>query len=414
MRQLIKFFEINHKKYLYNGEDFSLFEVDDEQACKEYLAEDDEIISVNENKNEISKIVLNVSNKCNLRCQYCYAQNGNYGRTDALMSKETFHRIVEELVNKGIEKINIFSFFGGEPLLNFELIEYALPILSTKFRVNNFEIVTNGTLFSEDMVKILKEYHVSLSISIDGPENITDQLRGKGVYKKALECINICKKYNYDQLCISATYTKLHEKMGYTYDDICSFLERFLIRMTVSKVLTQNENLKVENKLSKTLFRTDVQKTINNILAKKINAQINHYVYSTFLSLFCSAKSITFCDDLISENSITYDYNGNKYNCFRLWGQKEFVLDNSDTNEKLIRLNDKDKIDICSKCWARNMCKVCMIAIMQEVDSAPFSNNSCVDRDAYEIVLEELIKEVQKGNHEILANNFLKYFLTYQ
>ena len=77
----------------------------------------------------IDRITVHVSNDCNLRCTYCYAQGGNYGLNRGLMTKEIAEQFVEFCINEFVE-IDYIVFFGGEPLLNLE----AMQIICDRFK----------------------------------------------------------------------------------------------------------------------------------------------------------------------------------------------------------------------------------------------------------------------------------------
>ena len=83
-----------------------------------------------------------------------------------------------------------------------------------------------------------------MAISIDGPQDITDLLRGKGSYAKVLESLHTAKQLGYYNIECSATYTKYHEELGYTYDDINKYFNKMGIKATISRVISENRNMK--------------------------------------------------------------------------------------------------------------------------------------------------------------------------
>ncbi|MEZ4741674.1 MAG: SPASM domain-containing protein [Bdellovibrionota bacterium] len=117
-------------------------------------------------KIDISAIALNVEESCNLRCTYCYAGDGNYGK-DSSMTLAVAKDILTSLA-KGKPRFHI-QFFGGEPLLNFKLIEeivhWCKTWSETKF---TFSITTNGVLLRDQIMDFLKENKFSVTISYDG------------------------------------------------------------------------------------------------------------------------------------------------------------------------------------------------------------------------------------------------------
>ena len=134
----------------------------------------------------LKALCLHVSHGCNLRCDYCFAQQGNYGgvagqESTRLMSPEVAFRAVNFLMeNTGRESVEI-DFFGGEPLLNFEVIKETVAYgkrLAEKYRRNlHFTLTTNGTLLDEEKISFLNREMHNVVISIDGRKEVHDRFR---------------------------------------------------------------------------------------------------------------------------------------------------------------------------------------------------------------------------------------------
>lgn len=413
MKKFVHLFNVNGEKYAFDGNDFKLFNIQNDSEFEKYCLGEDRKITISYETGKLIKVVLNVSNKCNLRCKYCYAEGGNYGRSEKLMSTDTVDQIIKELKEGGIKKIGILSFFGGEPTLNFSLIEYALPIFKRNFIIDNYEVVTNGTLLDESMINFLGENEVALSVSIDGPEDITDALRGKGTFEKAYRSLKLAKTLEYKNLYASATYTKVHSEMGYSYQDICDFFEKMKVKMTVSQVLTSDPKLKVVSQMTDEEVRKDISRTLSNICENRIKTQINPFVYSVLISVLGNSLNEGYCDDLNEYYTLNYDYNGDKYNCFRFWNNKDYMIGNVGSKE-LKKCNNKENHILCKSCWAKKICKFCLAAVLQGDSELPVKDQECRNQYIYEIVFEELIKIIQNNQHQILAQNFISNFLVYR
>lgn len=122
------------------------------------------------NKIEYNGALLNLTDQCNCRCKYCdFVQYKN-----SYMTKEVADKAIEFLKSKiGNKKINI-TFFGGEPLLNWEIITY----LVNKYKDEFFwSITTNGTLLTEEKLEFLKNNNISVLLSIDGDKETQDYNR---------------------------------------------------------------------------------------------------------------------------------------------------------------------------------------------------------------------------------------------
>jgi uncharacterized protein len=144
----------------------------------------------------LQSLVLNVTNQCNLSCKYCYEFGEDRVATPEgkpkFMSEETAHAAVEFLLanSPGRRAIHL-TFFGGETLMNFKVvrstIEYARERAHAEGKYIDFSLTTNATLLTPPVIEYLAEQHVGITISIDGPKELNDQLRvfsnGQGSYE---------------------------------------------------------------------------------------------------------------------------------------------------------------------------------------------------------------------------------------
>lgn len=134
------------------------------------------------------RVVL--TEKCNLRCNECFVtKNVDRLRT---MSQKTLERVIRSTIPYGIEECITYHFFGGEPLLRFDHIKRAVKILEEAVAQGGmirplYTITTNATIITEEIIGFFKEYDFKVGVSMDGPEEINDQLRvyanGHGTFK---------------------------------------------------------------------------------------------------------------------------------------------------------------------------------------------------------------------------------------
>ena len=108
---------------------------------------------------------LVITEKCNLNCKYCYIDQKNED-----MTKDVFRKHLEKLYSllPNYKQAYNACFFGGEPLLNYDLIKYALPILKKDPKCKSIVLPTNGLLLNKERVDFLKSYDVNISWSFDG------------------------------------------------------------------------------------------------------------------------------------------------------------------------------------------------------------------------------------------------------
>ena len=151
---------------------------------------------------EFNTICMMISQDCNLRCRYCYADSGTYGQDRSLMSEKTAERCVDFLFeHSGESRLLSIIFFGGEPLLNVNVlkhtVDYARQLASSAHKEIGFSITTNGTLLSGNTLDFLVSNDIGISVSIDGQPATHDTRRqfqnGQGSYY-TIE--NNLKEYN--------------------------------------------------------------------------------------------------------------------------------------------------------------------------------------------------------------------------
>lgn len=114
--------------------------------------------------------------------------------------------------------------------------------------------------------------------------------------------------------------------------------------------------------------------------------------------------------------SITYDYDGRKYNCFHFWGDKKYVVEDKEIcNARIQKVNCKENNEICASCWAKYLCKICIASIMQNTMEWPMMDNGeCRDRNVLEICMECIIRYHLEEKLARLMENFVNNFVTYQ
>lgn len=140
----------------------------------------------------VEELYLQVSHRCNLDCTYCYAKGGNFGGPGELMTETTARDAVDFLFREsGSHRSCILNFDGGEPFLNFPLVESTTAYAKEKARQTGkdirFNISTNGTLFTKENVSFLKQNGFGIGVSIDGDQPTHDRARkfknGGGSYQ---------------------------------------------------------------------------------------------------------------------------------------------------------------------------------------------------------------------------------------
>ncbi len=141
----------------------------------------------------VKALCLHIAHTCNLNCSYCFASQGKYHGERAVMSYEVGKRALDFLIeNSGSRKNLEVDFFGGEPLMNFEvvkqLVAYARSVEKEKGKNFRFTLTTNGLLIDDDVIDFANRECSNVVLSLDGRKEIHDRFRvdyaGNGSFDK--------------------------------------------------------------------------------------------------------------------------------------------------------------------------------------------------------------------------------------
>ncbi len=167
----------------------------------------------------MGKITLQITQDCNLRCGYClYTKGSNINQrthNNKVMSFEVAKSAIDYLIDNSIDSNEVdIGFYGGEPLLEFNLIKQVVTYVNNKYlgKRITFSMTTNGTLLNEEIVSFLNLNNFSILISLDGGEEVNDANRvfvgnGKGSYRAVVRNIEMIKNkfpqfWNHVQLSV--------------------------------------------------------------------------------------------------------------------------------------------------------------------------------------------------------------------
>ena len=175
---------------------------------------------------EVKALCLNVARTCNLNCEYCFASQGKYHGERALMSLETGKKALDFLVENSGRRVNLeVDFFGGEPLMDFEvvkgIVEYGREIEKTHDKHFRFTLTTNGMLINDDVIDFCNREMHNVVLSLDGRKEVHDRLRktvsGQGSYDTIVPKFKeLVKRRGGKGYYIRGTFT--HENTDFTED----------------------------------------------------------------------------------------------------------------------------------------------------------------------------------------------------
>ena len=322
------------------------------------------------NRNTVIKaLCLHVAHSCNLNCSYCFAAQGKYHGKDALMSFETGKRALDFLVeNSGTRRNLEVDFFGGEPLLNFDvvkqLVKYARSIEKDKNKNFRFTLTTNGVLIDDDVIDFCNAEMDNVVLSLDGRPEIHDHFRkdlgGNGSYDKILPKFKkFVEKRGDKSYYMRGTFT--HNNVDFT-NDIFHMADLGFKELSMEPVVCPpNEPYALTDEDLPILLRQYEILSKEMIKRKKAGNGFTFYHYMLDLSNGpCIYKRITGCGSGTEYMAVTPQ--GELYPCHQFVGDEKYSLGNiwdGVTNKAVqdeFRSCNAYARKECKDCWARLYC----------------------------------------------------------
>lgn len=337
----------------------------------------------NKNEIKIKYLVLWLADSCNLNCKYCYARP-NF--TNKSMNFEIAKKAIDSYADKNFTLI----LAGGEPLLNFPLIEKIYDyIRNTKKYKVKIGLQTNATLIDEVIAKKLSNMDINIGVSFDGDIEINEILRGGT--KETLRGIKLLALYkkniNLNTVISNKNIGKLENLI-----DIAYYLGNInavgldLLRIS-GKCLEKNTDLKVVNNediyvnLKKAYERV---KLLTKLTGKKI---VIREIEEIKIRQCTSCYSENYCYSSLGE-AMVVTTNGDTYPCSSFVGNKDYYMGNIDGDINIIKLNS-GKYEKCSSCEYEKICKGCCPSRMILNEKYDVEDKDCVLRKAVFRILKK-------------------------
>ena len=187
-----------YKELNENDADELIQDIESLKESGELFSEDiyeDYIDEIADRQTVVKALCLHIAHDCNLSCRYCFAGKGEYNGESALMSLDVGKRALDFLVeNLGNRRNLEVDFFGGEPLMNFEVVKdivaYGRSLEEKYNKKFRFTLTTNGVLLNDDVIEFAGREMSNLVLSIDGRKELHDYMRpfrsGAGSYELIL------------------------------------------------------------------------------------------------------------------------------------------------------------------------------------------------------------------------------------
>ena len=197
----------------------------------------------------VKALCLHICHDCNLSCQYCFAGKGKYKGKSEYMSFEVARRAVDFLIeNSGNRKILEMDFFGGEPLMNLDVVKktvaYAKEQGAKTGKTFLFTLTTNGVLLNNETADYLNAEMENVVLSLDGRQEVHDRVRktvnGKGSYQVIIDNIrNFIKMRGDKHYYVRGTFTKKNLDFG---NDVLALADMGAKHISLEPVVTAEDD----------------------------------------------------------------------------------------------------------------------------------------------------------------------------
>ena len=302
-------------------------------------------------KKVVKALCLHVSHDCNLKCKYCFASQGDFGGEKEMMSVEVGKKAIDYLIaNSGNRRNLEIDFFGGEPLMNFdvvkELVEYGRKVEKEHNKNIRFTMTTNGVLLDDDKIDYINEHMHNVVLSLDGRKEVNDNMRptvnDKGYY-------------------IRGTFTRDNLDFG---EDVLHFADEGFASTSVEPVVGDESNPYALRKEDMEKVFAEYEKLAKKYAKRKLegeNFTFFHFVVDLNQGP-CVIKRITGCG--AGNEYLAVTPNGDIYPCHQFVGNDDFKLANIMDEEVVIPQEISDMFrdahvyskEDCKTCWNKFYC----------------------------------------------------------
>ena len=317
----------------------------------------------------IKALCLHIAHTCNLNCSYCFASQGKYHGERALMSFEVGKHALDFLIeNSGTRRNLEVDFFGGEPLMNFDvvkkLVEYARSIEKEKGKNFRFTLTTNGMLVDDDVIDFANKEMSNVVLSLDGRKEVHDRYRvdyrGRGSYDTIVPKFQkFVKARGGKNYYMRGTFTHANPDF---LEDIKTMLNLGFTELSMEPVVAAQGDEAALTEEDKPVVMKQYEELAELMLKRdKEGKPFTFYHYMIDLAGGpCIYKRISGCGSGTEYMAVTPW--GDLYPCHQFVGDEKFKLgdiwhgvENKEIQNEFASCNVYAR-DECRDCWARLYC----------------------------------------------------------
>ena len=348
----------------------------------------------------VKALCLHIAHDCNLACQYCFAEEGEYHGRRALMSFEVGKKALDFLIaNSGMRTNLEVDFFGGEPLMNFQVVKDLVAYGRSQEAAHNkkfrFTLTTNGVLLNDDIMEFANKEMSNVVLSIDGRKEVNDQMRpfrnGTGSYDLIVpKFLKMAESRNQNNYYARGTFTRNNLDFS---KDVLHLADLGFEQISVEPVVAEpKDSYALQEEDLQTIFAEYDALAAEMVKRKKEGKDFNFFHFMIDLEGGpCVAKRLAGCGSGTEYLAVTPW--GDFYPCHQFVGKEEFLM--GDVDHGIVREDIRTRFKACNV-YSKPQCKDCFAKFYCSGGCAANSYNFTNDLDgAYHVGCEMERKRVE-------------------
>lgn len=313
----------------------------------------------------VKALCLHIAHDCNLACRYCFAEEGEYHGRRAVMSYEVGKAALDFLIKNSGNRRNLeVDFFGGEPLMNFEVVKKLVAYGREQEKIHNknfrFTLTTNGVLLNDEIMEFANQEMANVVLSIDGRKEVNDRMRpfrkGAGSYDLIVPKFQkFAESRNQEKYYVRGTFT--HNNLDFS-EDVLHLADLGFRQISVEPVVAEpTESYALQEEDLPRLFEEYDRLAQELIRRQKENRGFHFFHFMIDLEGGpCVAKRLSGCGSGTEYLAVTPW--GDLYPCHQFVGNEEFLMGNVTEGVKNLQLQKEFK---SCNVYAKEKCRNCFV-----------------------------------------------------
>lgn len=318
---------------------------------------------VKQRKTVVKALCLHIAHDCNLACKYCFAEEGEYHGRRALMSYEVGKKALDFLIaNSGTRRNLEVDFFGGEPLMNWQVVKDLVAYGREQEKLHNkkfrFTLTTNGVLLNDEVMEFCNKEMGNVVLSVDGRKEVHDYMRpfrkGAGSYDLIIPKFQkFAESRNQDKYYVRGTFT--HHNLDFS-KDVLHLADLGFKQISVEPVVAADtEEYAIREEDIPQIMEEYDALAKEMIAREKAGKGFNFFHFMIDLTGGpCVYKRLSGCGSGTEYLAVTPW--GDFYPCHQFVGEEQFLMGNVD--EGITHPEIRDKFGKCNV-YTKEACKDC-------------------------------------------------------